>query len=255
MSDVYQRLFPSPGHFSEADYLGFLSSRMPEDLAQQLTRDANPDLTLDKYINVSDLMRPLSHDSFATDHISGANAIFHLLGILEHTLTGYVLRIEKMRSGGDPYKQIYLASFYLSCCLRRGLSCDYYVYALLVLTNAALQTCLEGQLQVSRFIASLIPVISGASVWDATPVSMALFALSLVIANTANDVSLLAELAMLDERFTEEWTKEEESERPHPSFKAKKALQRIANEFFGSGGRLEKVAERLRPTDGGNKSS
>lgn len=247
MNGAYERLFPTPSGFDESEYLAFLSRRAPQDLSEQLTHDAHPELMLDDHVEVADLTRPLSSRSFLADSGSPSTPILRLAGILEYTLSGYALAIRENAHRTDPYKQIYIASFYLHCCLQGPVRSREYVSALLVLVEAAADVALEGQLQVSRFIASLIPKVPKASVADPTPLSTALIALSLIAVNTVGDLSLLTERAMHDEHFTEAWTKEEEEcEEGDPSLDAMKALRRAGSAFFAVSGKVEQIAERFR---------
>ena len=247
MNDAYHRLSSNPGGFTETDYLAFLARRVPQDLGEQLTRDAHPELMLDEYVETVDLMRPLSSHSFPADCDSRVVAVFRLAGILEYTLSRYILDIEKGAHHADPYKQVYIASFYLYCCLRGAIRGREYVGALLVLVKAAGQVELEGQLQVSRFLGSLIPLIPGADVADPAPLSSILIALSLIGATIVSDLSVRAERAMCEEGFVQAWTREqEEFEEGYPCLDAMKALRQVVSDFFGASGKVEQIAFRFR---------
>jgi hypothetical protein len=248
MNDAYQALFPEAGGFSEADYLAFLSQRVPECVDEQLTRDAHPDLMLDDFVSVSDLMRPLSSRSFLADRVPRSTAAFRLVGILEYTLVGYELKIERNANRDDPYKHIYVASFYLRSCMQGDVSSDVYVAALLVLVEAAAQIDIEGRLQVSRFIGSLIPVLPHARVADPAPLSTALIALSLVTVSMVSDISSITEIAMREEGFAQAWRKEEEDagDEGHPILEAMTALRQSVVTSFGASGKVEQIANRFR---------
>lgn len=241
MNAGYEKLLLPPNAFNEAEYLSFLSRRVPRDLAEQLTRDAHPELLLDEYVGVADLMRPLLSHVFLEDCDYRSTRFFRLATILEYTLSGYALDIEHERSRAEPYKQIYIASFYLYCCLHGAYRSREYLPTLLVLVNAVKQVDLDGQLQVIRFLGSMTPLVPGASVADPAPLSCMFIASSLILANTLTEISLLAEHAMGEEGFLEAWRKEE-----NEYLRAMHIVARLTREFFGESGKVEGIARCFR---------
>ena len=243
MNDADGRLFPKVSGFSEADYLTFLSGHVPKDIPDQLTHDAHPDLWLDPYVEVADLTRPLLWRSFPLDCRSRSTAIFRLAGVLEHTVLGYFL----FGKEDDPYKQIYVASYYLYVCLHGVKRCRHYTEALVVLARAASRGGFEGRLHVCRFIGSLVPLLETASVADPTPMSSALTALSTILGGIVDDVSAVAERALREDEFIRAWRKEEEDYgKDAPWVTAVESLKQLVSDMFGQSGKLRLVADRFR---------
>jgi hypothetical protein len=225
MNDAAGPLIPTPRRFSAAEYLTYLSLCVPRDLAEQLTRDADPDLRIDEYVEVDDLIRPLSSHSFPAECERRTVGVFRLASILEHTIIGYSLDVENGVGRHDPYKQIYVASLYLYCCLHGAMRSRFYVDALLVLTAAGRQMDLEGRLQVGCFLGSLFPILPRASVADPSPRSTMLIALSALIGSLFDDVRVLTDRTMREEDFARVW--QTEAGTPcidHPSLGAMKML-------------------------------
>jgi hypothetical protein len=246
MNDAFQKLFPPSAEFSETDYLAFLSQRVPRELDKQLTHDAHPDLMMDEYVEVADLVRPLLRRSFPSDCASHSIAIFRLAGILEYTLSGYTIALSEDRNHDDPYKQIYIASFYLHCCLNGAITGRECVGALLVLVKAAKQLDLDGQFQVSRFIGSLVPIAPRANVSGPAPLSSILIALSVITAGIISSLSMLVEHAMREEDFAQDWKKEEQEFREgYPCLDSMKALRQLVSVSLGASD-LQQIADRFR---------
>ena len=105
-------LFPAAGSFVQADYLAFLSQRVPKDIGKQLNDDGQPDLGWSKSIGIDDLMRPLSSHSFPSRELR------EMAGILSYTIICYRNVLEEQPARHDPYKLIYAISLYLHCFVR-----------------------------------------------------------------------------------------------------------------------------------------
>lgn len=248
MKSFGDSLRQTPNGFCEADFLAYLSQRVPTDIAEQLRRDAHPDLKADEFVDLTDLTRPLSEHCFLSEARCCREVRVHLTFILEYTLTGYTIHILDGDDQGSPYKWIYVAVFHLYCSMREAVRSREYVSALLVIERAASQIDLEGQLHVSRFLAWLIRVIPKGSVADPTPVSSAVLALSLVLANCMNNLLGLAEQSVAEERFAQSWEKEFLTliDERTMSMNAMIVLRRLLSENFRVSGRVEQCAARLR---------
>lgn len=240
MNALFQRLFSVGAAYDEASYLEFLSSHVPNDLAKQLEYDAAPELQLNEYVGVEDLMQPLALHAFPKDWDSRPKLAFRVASLLEWIIVGYSPSEEAI----NPYKQTYVASYYLYLCFYRKMTGLQYLNALLLLVQAAPEMTLEGQFQVCRLLGALIPEIPIASVVDPTPLSSASTALSLIVANILGDISEVAEVARREEDFEAAWRVEAEEE--SMKFGVMKKLAHQGSVAFGATGKVRRAADRFQ---------
>ncbi len=247
MNEQYDRLFPLEGAFSEREYLVFLSQRVPKDLGDQLTRDAHPDLMIDKYVELADLLRPLSTYSFPEDCDSCSDAVFRLAGILEYALSGYALRIRKGRGGShDPFKEIYVVSLFLYCCMHGAMKASMYPSALLVLVAATARVDMGSRFQVCGFLASLVPLVTRKRIHDPAPRSCGLIGFALTVGMILCDLMAVAEREIQEEDFVPAWQEYERNWQGSVSLTAMQLFRSSLAEQFGASGTLSELGDRLR---------
>ena len=250
MENIFQMFLSTQASFSETDYLAFLSKRVPQDLAEQLTRDANPDISISKYINVNDLVRSLSSYSFPAGPKQNSINVNRLADMLDYTIIGYFLDLVNHHEQHNPYKQVYVVSLYLHSCIHGEMRSSIYVGALLVLAKACRQLDFEARLQISRFIGSLVLIIKQKYVSDPAPISIILVILTTIFAGIVCDINSLIEHAMREEDFAGEWRKAEvEYEDKDLSLDEIRALRQSLSEFFGISEKLQEIAKNFLDED------
>lgn len=248
MNDLNSMLFAIPGSFKEKDYLTFLSQRVPPDLTIQLISDGGIDLALSKDcgtdIDVSDLVIPLLNLSFRAKRPT-VN-ILSIASILNHIMIGYGINLREDPKSENPYKVIYIASFNLYGHLNIS-SCQCgYLNALDLLMIACDKLDFESRLQVCRFLGSLIPSLGLEKKHEPAPISATIIAISIILSNVINDLSLLAEHTMPKEQIGKAWKEKSEKKR-HPYYDTITFLKRSVSDFFGPSGKMRNIADRFLP--------
>jgi hypothetical protein len=239
--NLWPQLFPTAEMFREADYLSFLAARVPTDLADQLSRDSWPDLSLNKVIDIADLVRPLSSHSFPSDKL------YDIADVLSFTLMCYQNRLaEDDSENPDPYKLAYAASLYLHCFIRgHGKPRDgAFTPALSMLASTCVRLDLQTRLQVSRFLGSFLPVLRTEDIGEYAPLSSVLVVVSIILGSIVDHLAVMASDAMRSEHIEQAW-KEGEGEERAPSDEAISDMKRSISEMFGPQGRLRRSADKF----------
>jgi hypothetical protein len=239
--ELWWPLFPTTQMFREVDYLSFLAERLPTDIADQLNRDAQPDLSLNRVIDIADLVRPLSAGAFPSDKL------YDITDVLSFTLMVYQGKLGESDSAKPhPFKVIYGASLYLHCLIhghgkpRHGA----FTVALGMLANTCVRLDLQTRLQVSRFLGSLLPVMRTEDIWEYAPLSSVLALVCIIVGSILDQLAVLTGETMKSEDIGKAW-KEVEGEERAPSDEAISDLKRLISEMFGPQGRVRQSADQL----------
>lgn len=233
--------------FCETELLEYIAHRVPKDLELQLMRDAHPELVLDTYVKMPELIFPLSERRFFGVRAVDKTARLRLIWILEYVIMGYAFQVEKGLDEGDPYKNMYVAVFYLCGCVLEGTRSREYTRAILVLERAASHVDMEGKFHVCQFLTWLISVISEPNVADPTPRSTAMLALSLVVASCLSNAIAAAERSTRQEDFVQAWNNErEEFGEDAMSLHAMAMIRKRVFDTFGVSGMINQFAGRFR---------
>lgn len=238
-------LFPSTSGFIEADFLAYIAERVPPDIRDQLSRDASGELQLKELIGrpvrVDDFVLALSLRRFPTRDTCVSP--IDLTSMLDWILLGYNMDLTEDRFRHDPYKLIYVATLYLHCYLHLS-SSGGFLYPLKVLVIACARLDMEGRLQVSRFLGSLIPILNQRYVCEAAPSSAVVIAMSIILADVVSDLGRLAQHCARTEGTNILW-KREEFEDEDPNWEAIQFLSHSAIDMFGSDGAVYKSCARI----------
>jgi len=246
---LWRLLFPTTEMFREADYLSFLAERMPKGMADQLSRDSEPDLSLNKVIDIVNLVRPLSSHAFPSEKL------YDIADVLSFTLMCYHCRLGENNSDKpEPYTLIYAASLYLHCFIHgHGRPQDGpFTPALSMLANTCLRLDLQTRLQVSRFLGSLVPAMRIEDISEYAPLSSVLVLVCLILGNVIEQLAVLVGDTIKSENIGQAWEEAEGEERA-PSDEAISELKRFISEMFGRQGRLRRSADQFLLALGGRE--
>jgi len=236
-------LFPINVGSVAADYLAFLAERVPQDVAEQLYRDGQPDIGMPaQTVDVTDLVRPLSSGTFPAEKLA------HITGLLGYIVTSHEIGFDENRSGDDPYKMIYAASLYLYCFISGGgvPTASGYLAAIRIMATVSLKLDLQSRLQVCRFLASLVPMLPSGSTDERAPLSSLLLTLSVIVGSIVSDLGMFAEHTMKNEHIGQEWRKEQEAEEAgEPACHRIVVLKQLLLEMFGASGKVRESADRF----------
>ena len=235
-------LFPMDASSVAADYLAFLAERVPNNLAEQLHQDAEPDISMpSQTIDVAYLVRPLSSGRFPSDNL------LHATGLLGYVLIGHGITLGEHPVNIDPYKVIYAASLYLHCFVSGGGApcASGYPNGLHVLVIVCLTLDLQTRLQVCRFLASLVPMLPCGSTDEPAALSILLLALSLIVGSILGDLSVLTKRAMHSEFLGDS---EEARAMREYAFGEIAVFKSLLSEMYGAAGKVRQGADRLIQT-------
>lgn len=280
MNDRVNSLFATGAAFVAADYLAFLAKRVPNDLAQQLDLDGQPDIGMpSSKICAEDLVKPLSTGAFPT------TKLWELVNILGYILIGYSAQEGEKAAGSlqplfkkdqDPFKMLYAASLYLYCFIRNeaGPGATGYRDVLRIMAAIPPRMDVQSRLQVARFLFSLVPTLPPNASDEPAPLSSLLLTISLVVGSVFHDLAIYAEQAMQAENFAQEWRelhvatvesekKVDESmklvhgdQAPVRTFvRPIEALNAMLSDQFGRTGKMRQDADRILQGMQGEKGS
>ena len=233
--------FPIDVDSIAADYLTFLSTRVPKDIENQINDDGQPDIgATHNEIKASDIVRPLATKTFPADNLSDSASL------LGYIVIGYAISLNQYSSNDDPHKLVYVASLYLYCFIKSGGSPEAsgYLSAIQIMATVPLRLDVPAQIQVCRFLTALIPALPVNAFVEPAPMSALAITTSIIAGTILEDLIGFAQQAAALEELDIEWHKVE-IDNASPWRKEIACLKGLLADLFSESGRIPDAAKRF----------